>query len=408
MTGGEWSSLSNYRSCCELAEAEVLLGFSHSRIFTRLKHGHVPLDRIRPYACSPGTPDREVRTCCAKPPPPGVAPRTGKAAPRVDSSVAVQVSYAALFPMDLRVGERGMRPGSDTALLTPLHPPLLLTPFSPQPRTSFTPQQLHQHIRSPTVSGTLCRDLCYDEAVGAVASSVVKQKLQEVILKKQKQAALERTNSNTLTAAPLGPDPGASSQTLVSSPPQSSPDCSERTPLRRAASEPNLKVKHKLKKHLNTRKSPLTRKESAPATVKHRAQRLLLRDGTIANFTIQSPSTLPTITLGLPANARFVLQSFSILFREAVQGLETVQLQFGPQLDHLAPGGAHPHKPLIRTRSEPLPQSPRTLHTHLLQQQHNTQLLERLKQQTHLGKVWRSDGTHGQSDVSQREIYLLC
>lgn len=36
------------------------------------------------------------------------------------------------------------------------------------------------------------------------------------------------------------------------------------------ASEPNLKVKHKLKKHLNTRKSPLTRKESAPPTVKHR------------------------------------------------------------------------------------------------------------------------------------------
>lgn len=34
------------------------------------------------------------------------------------------------------------------------------------------------------------------------------------------------------------------------------------------ASEPNLKVK--LKKHLNTRKSPLTRKESAPPTVKHR------------------------------------------------------------------------------------------------------------------------------------------
>lgn len=34
------------------------------------------------------------------------------------------------------------------------------------------------------------------------------------------------------------------------------------------------------------------------------AQKLLLRDGTLANFTIQSPSTLPTITLGLPANAR--------------------------------------------------------------------------------------------------------
>lgn len=49
--------------------------------------------------------------------------------------------------MDLRIGERGLRPGSDTALLTPLHPPLLLTPFSPQARTSFSQQQLHQHLR---------------------------------------------------------------------------------------------------------------------------------------------------------------------------------------------------------------------------------------------------------------------
>lgn len=77
-----------------------------------------------------------------------------------------------------------------------------------------------------------------------------------------------------------------------------------------------------------------------------------------------------------------------------VPGLDPVPLQFAPQLDHLAPGGAQPHKPLSRTRSEPLPQSPRALHTHLLQQQHNTQLLERLKQQTHLGKVWRSEETH--------------
>lgn len=64
-----------------------------------------------------------------------------------DTSVAVLVPSVASFPMDLRVGERVMRPGSDTALLTPLHPPLLLTPFSPQPRTSFSQQQLHQHIR---------------------------------------------------------------------------------------------------------------------------------------------------------------------------------------------------------------------------------------------------------------------
>ncbi|XP_068183230.1 histone deacetylase 7 isoform X3 [Antennarius striatus] len=415
--------------------------------------------------------------------------------PQSDSSVAVPVSCAALFPMDLRVGERGMRPGSDTALLTPLHPPLLLTPFSPQPHASFSQQQLHQHIRFNMEQRR--REQEHQEKQqelqqlkhkdksqqSAVASSLVKQKLQEVILKKQKQAALERTNTSTLTAPPvayrkLGPDPNLSSQPVVSSLLQPSSEGSEGTRLRRAASEPNLKVKHKLKKHLNTRKSPLTRKESAPPTVKHRvpdtlgyhlsdsspsssstpvsgcsspndslpsengllpsvgglsheAQRLLLRDGTLANFTVQSPSTLPTITLGLPANPRAEGELSSLkasrvpvvtaggspvflpLSREdpvgqlnphlpviilepsglvhtpllTVSGLDPVPLQLAHQLDHLPPGGSQPHKPLSRTRSEPLPQSPRTLHTHLLQQQHNTQLLERLKQQTHLGKL---------------------
>lgn len=42
-----------------------------------------------------------------------------------------------------------------------------------------------------------------------------------------------------------------------------------------AASEPNLKVKNKLKNHLNTRKSPLTRKESAPPSIKHRVPETL-------------------------------------------------------------------------------------------------------------------------------------
>uniref|UniRef100_A0AAQ6A2J9 Histone deacetylase n=1 Tax=Amphiprion ocellaris TaxID=80972 RepID=A0AAQ6A2J9_AMPOC len=243
----------------------------------------------------------------------------------------------------------------------------------------------------------------------AVASSLVKQKLQEVILKKQKQAALERTNSSSLTAPP-----------------------------------PNLKVKHKLKKHLNTRKSPLTRKESAPPTVRHRvpdtldsspsssstpvsgcsspndslpnengllpsagglsheAQKLLLRDGTLANFTIQSPSTLPTITLGLPlfdcVQAEGQLSSLKVGRVPVVAaGASSV---FLPLSRDDQAGQMNPHLPVIilepsglvhfaphRTRSEPLPQSPRALHTHLLQQQHNTQLLERLKQQTHLGKL---------------------
>uniref|UniRef100_A0A8K9X1H3 histone deacetylase n=1 Tax=Oncorhynchus mykiss TaxID=8022 RepID=A0A8K9X1H3_ONCMY len=158
--------------------------------------------------------------------------------------------------------------------------------------------------------------------------------------------------------------------------------------------------------------------------------RLLLQDGSLAHFTIQSSSVLPTITLGLPANARsdgdlsplkvgrvpmvtggqsvylplgteeqsgllsphfqpvLILEPSGLVHTPmlAVPGLGPVPLQFSPQTDHLAPEGG-PHKPLSRTRSEPLPQSPRSLHPHLLQQHHNSQLLERLKQQTHLGKV---------------------
>uniref|UniRef100_A0A3P8YPJ1 Histone deacetylase n=1 Tax=Esox lucius TaxID=8010 RepID=A0A3P8YPJ1_ESOLU len=378
--------------------------------------------------------------------------------------------------MDLRVTERVMRPGSDTALLTPLHPPMLLRPFSPQPCTPFSQQQLQQHIRQEQEKQQELQQLWHKDKSqqSAVASSLVKQKLQEVILKKQKQQA-ERTSSNPLSGPPVGyrelaPDPSGPAQPLVSPPPQISTDGSDETPLRRAASEPNLKVKHKLKKHLNTRKSPLTRKESAPATIKHRlpdtldsspsssstpvsgcsspndslpnengvlpsagglsheAQRLLLQDGSLSHFTIQSSSALPTITLGLPATARSDgdlsplkvgrvvgggqsvylplgmeeqtgslsphLQPVLILepglvhpTMLAVPGLGTVPLQFAPQMDRMTPGGGL-HKPLSRAQSEPLPQSPRPLHPHLLQQQHHhSHLLERLKQQTHLGKL---------------------
>ncbi|CAB1336408.1 unnamed protein product [Coregonus sp. 'balchen'] len=516
--------------------------------------------------------------------------------PTTEDSTQLQLSYLCLLyepsvsaplgsvPMDLRVTERVMRPGSDTALLTPLHPPLLHSPFSSQPCTPFSQHQLHQHIRfnmeqrrreqeqekqqelqqlwhkdkSQQISGRAPerrreekrrgekrrgekrreekrgeerrreerrgeekrgeeerigeeerrgeekrrkekrgeekkgeerKDELYSAVVltpalwvpnpvlCAVASSLVKQKLQEVILKKQKQQALGRTSSNPLSGPPVGyrelaPDPSGPPQPLVSSPPQGSREGSDDTPLRRAASEPNLKVKHKLKKHLNTRKSPLTRKESAPPTIKHRvpdtldsspsssstpvsgcsspndsltyengvlpsvgglsheAQRLLLQDGSLAHFTVQSSSALPTITLGLPANARsdgdlsplkvgrvpmvaggqsvylplgieeqsgslsphlqpvLILEPSRLVHTPmlAVPGLGPVPLQFAPQMDCLAPGGG-PHKPLSRTRSEPLPQSPRSLHPHLLQQHHNSQLLERIKQQTHLGKL---------------------
>uniref|UniRef100_A0AAX7TKJ3 Histone deacetylase n=1 Tax=Astatotilapia calliptera TaxID=8154 RepID=A0AAX7TKJ3_ASTCA len=240
--------------------------------------------------------------------------------------------------MDLRVGERGMRPGSDTVLLTPLHPPLHLSPFSPQPRSSFSQQQLHQQIRfnmeqrrrehehhekQQELQQLKHKDKSQQSAV---ASSLVKQKLQEVILKKQKKAELERTNANSLT---LHSQISNSPSVCLSA--DSSPSSSS-TPVS-GCSSPN--------------------------------------------------DSLPNENGLLPSAGGLSHESSQFYF----QGLDSVPLQFAQPLDHLSAGGAQSHKPLSRARSEPLPQSPHALHTHLLQQQHNTQLLERLKQQTHLGKL---------------------
>ncbi|KAF0036684.1 hypothetical protein F2P81_011996 [Scophthalmus maximus] len=325
-----------------------------------------------------------------------------------DPSVAVPVLCAALFPMDLRVGERGMRPGSDTALFTPLHPPLLLTQFSSPPCASFSQQHLHQQIRFNVEQRRREQDhhekqqelqqLKHKDKSqqSAVASSVVKQKLQEVILKKRKQAAQERTNSNTPVAyRNLGPDPSASSQPLVPSPSQLSPEGSEGTPLRRADSSPS------------SSSTPVSGC-SSPNDSLPNENGLLPSAGGLSHETEGELSSLkvgrvPVVTAGgshvyLPLSREdqaghphlpvIILEPSGLVHTPmlTVPGLESVPLQFASQLDHLSPGGSQPHKPLSRTRSEPLPQSSRTLHAHLLQQQHNTQLLERLKQQTHLGK----------------------
>ncbi|KAF4077826.1 hypothetical protein AMELA_G00192550 [Ameiurus melas] len=349
--------------------------------------------------------------------------------------------------MDLRVGERVMRPGSDTLLS-----PLLLSPFNPQHCAQYNQHvrlNMQQHLQDQEQTKHQLQMLRHKDKrqQSAVASSAVKKKLAEVIRKKQKQAALERTSSNPLTSTPvayrgitalplleLAPDPNVPLQPLFSSPPQTLSDGAEDPPLRRATSEPNLKMK--LKKHLHTRKSPLTRKQSAPPTIKpHRldthdsspsssstpvsgcSSGVVIPDGSIAHFSVPTPSNLPTITLGLPAHAKMqaegelgslklgrvplVSSGSSLLVPLGVEKQNLVQpvlilepsgLVHTPLLTvpGLAPVPLHvgtAHKPLSRTRSEPLPPSPHAIHTHLLQQQHNTQLLERLKQQTHLGKL---------------------
>ncbi|KAI5930101.1 histone deacetylase 7 isoform X2 [Manis javanica] len=263
-------------------------------------------------------------------------------------------------PMDLRVGQRPpVEHPPEPTLLAPQHPSRLHHPLflagvqqrsvetlrlpmdTPIPKLQMGQQE--QELRQ-----LLNKD---KSKRSAVASSVVKQKLAEVILKKQ-QAALERTvhpNSSSIPYRTLEPlETEGATRSLLSSflPPVPSlpSDASEHFPLRKTVSEPNLKLRYKPKKSLERRKNPLLRKESAPPSLRRRpaeslgdsspssgstpasgcsspndsehgpnpvlgseallGPRLRLQETSLAPLGLPTVSLLPAITLGLPAPVR--------------------------------------------------------------------------------------------------------
>ncbi|XP_040395300.1 histone deacetylase 7 isoform X13 [Cygnus olor] len=385
----------------------------------------------------------------------------------VNPCTSPRVPQAA--PMDLRIGQRVVKPGSDTALLALKHTQQLQHQlFLASLHQQQVEQLAHQHVRVTMESPhreaepgqqeqELRQILNKDKSKrSAVASTVVKQKLAEVILKKQQAAALERTSNPNPSAMPYrslepldpeGPSPPVLS-TFLPPVPSTSLDPPEHFPLRKTASEPNLKVRCKPRKCLDRRKNPLTRKESAPPSLKRRppeaidsspsssstpvsgcsspndslpaehgalpaasgmahegdadrrplsglAHRVPVLNGPVLAGT-HSPMFIPAgleqHEAGSPLSPR--LQPVIILEPSvthaplvAVPGLGTVPFSFAPSLisaERLSLPGHH--KPLGRTRSEPLPQNPKAIQQQLVYQQHHTQFLERLKQQTHLGK----------------------
>uniref|UniRef100_A0A8C3CVP6 Histone deacetylase n=1 Tax=Cairina moschata TaxID=8855 RepID=A0A8C3CVP6_CAIMO len=385
----------------------------------------------------------------------------------VNPCTSPRVPQAA--PMDLRIGQRVVKPGSDTALLALKHTQQLQHQlFLASLHQQQVEQLAHQHVRVSMESPhreaepgqqeqELRQILNKDKSKrSAVASTVVKQKLAEVILKKQQAAALERTSNPNPSAMPYrslepldaeGPSPPVLS-TFLPPVPSTSLDPPEHFPLRKTASEPNLKVRCKPRKCLDRRKNPLTRKESAPPSLKRRppeaidsspsssstpvsgcsspndslpaehgalpatssmaheadadrrplsglAHRVPVLNGPVLAGT-HSPMFIPAgleqHEAGSPLSPR--LQPVIILEPSvthaplvAVPGLGTVPFSFTPSLisaERLSLPGHH--KPLGRTRSEPLPQNPKAIQQQLVYQQHHTQFLERLKQQTHLGK----------------------
>ncbi|MBV98118.1 Histone deacetylase 7, partial [Eschrichtius robustus] len=237
-------------------------------------------------------------------------------------------------PMDLRVGQRPpVEPPPEPTLLALQHPQRLhhhLFLAGLQTQRSAETMRLSMDTPLPELQvgqqeQELRQLLNKDKSKrSAVASSVVKQKLAEVILKKQ-QAALERTvhpNSPSVpyrTLEPLETEGAARSMLSSFLPPVPGlpSDPPEHFPLRKTVSEPNLKLRYKPKKSLERRKNPLLRKESAPPSLRRR----------------------PAETLGVP-------------------GLGPLPFHFAQSLlTTERPSGSGLHRPLSRTRSEPLPPS---------------------------------------------------
>ncbi|KAH0628979.1 hypothetical protein JD844_010673 [Phrynosoma platyrhinos] len=377
--------------------------------------------------------------------------------------------------MDLRIGQRLAKPSPDTALLALKQTQLQHQFFMASLHQQQVEQLTHPHLRVPMepptqdpVTGKQEQELRLllhkDKSKrSAVASMVVKQKLAEVILKKQ-QAALERTNAPVMPYRSLEPMERESPANPVLPsffPPVShrSGDSPEHFPLRKTASEPNLKLRYKAKKAGERRKNPLTRKEisgcsspndslvpehgalpPAPGLTQETplAQRLRMQESSLAQFALQPTGSLPALTLGLPASSAAPARGDGdhrtlpgLAHKVPVLTSTHTPLFLPTSLEQHEPGNplstrlqpviilepslAHPplvtvpglgtvpfhfshsvlpperlsvpiHKPLGRTRSEPLPPSSRAVQQQLAYQQHHTLFLERLKQQTLLGK----------------------
>uniref|UniRef100_A0A8C2QSR7 Histone deacetylase n=1 Tax=Capra hircus TaxID=9925 RepID=A0A8C2QSR7_CAPHI len=279
--------------------------------------------------------------------------------------------------MDLRVGQR-------PAVDAPPEPTLLALQH---------PQRLHHHLflagLQPQRSAEPMRLLNKDKSKrSAVASSVVKQKLAEVILKKQ-QAALERTVHPNSPSVPYS---------LPCDPP-------EHFPLRKTVSEPNLKLRYKPKKSLERRKNPLLRKESAPPSLRRRPAETLGDSSPSSSSTPASGCSSPNDSehgpnpvlgseadgdrrthatlgprgpvLGNPHAHLFLPHGLEPEAGGPLPSRLQPILLLDPSVSHTplltVPGSPHPptlslltterpsgsglHRPLSRTRSEPLPPS---------------------------------------------------
>uniref|UniRef100_A0A670YN93 histone deacetylase n=1 Tax=Pseudonaja textilis TaxID=8673 RepID=A0A670YN93_PSETE len=211
--------------------------------------------------------------------------------------------------------------------------------------------------------------------LGAVASTEVKMKLQEFVLNKKK--ALAQRNLNHC----ISNDPRfwktQHSSLDQSSPPQSGMsgaynhpvlgmyDSKDDFPLRKTASEPNLKLRSRLKQKVAERRSsPLLRRKDSPVATALKKRPLDVTESACNSAPGSGPSS--------PNNS-----SSNISTENGVGSVINIQteVRYIPLRYFI-----EDHRPLGRTQSAPLPQNAQALQQLVIQQQHH-QFLEKHKQQ---------------------------
>ncbi|KAM8976834.1 histone deacetylase 7 isoform 2-T2 [Pelodytes ibericus] len=354
----------------------------------------------------------------------------------VDLSVPVSTILTQTTPMEFHLLQH-LSQRSDTAILN------MKQNQQPLFHTISQHQQMENNLRQHLNMESACRSSDHGRQepnirlvtkdkgkCSAMASPAVKQKLLEMIRNKQqapdRNNIANHNNTPTIIYRPpeiIEPHPLPIPNNFMPQVAASNCNPSEHFPLRRTASEPNLKWPCRPKKSGERRKNPLTRKESAPPAVRRRpieAQDSSPSSSSTPVSGCSSPNdsipadngsnssisgsasegdlerrslpgmvhrvplvTHPTVFMssgleghdGTNSLAGTRLQPVIILEPSGahtplvtVQGLGSVPLQFAQSL--ISPSAAGHHKPLSRTRSEPLPQNPKTFQPQLLQQQY--------------------------------------
>ncbi|XP_059812219.1 histone deacetylase 7-like isoform X5 [Hypanus sabinus] len=253
------------------------------------------------------------------------------------------------------------------------------------------------------------------------ASTAVKQRLQEFVLKKQ-EAALKNTVLLTATQSSVtySREIRPPAQGLHQAPPLGqgtwSGDPEQEFPLRKTASEPNLKVRLKLRSRGSERRnSPLLcRKDSAPAGLGGRSRDALDTSYSASRPTLKSNSPQDTghtpapepvgqtegaKLLGFPSPVtpvpfhpfhlhRLPFLESALTHRVLLSAVAGLPPPYGvmPSMAPLVHGQPRTHRPLGRTQSAPLPRDPRAAQQQLHQQRQHRQFLQRLREHTQLSQ----------------------